>query len=709
MARPNPEQLERSKSLVPATLSRYSFPGWWRVLSSFVLSTEQSRNIGTQGIPGACVGTLKHQIVGLKWRLRTEDGDENADTEYYTLLLENARDGEGNVVGCESFLAKGIDDILKANEGWNYEIVRVPNGPYAGVPVNLIYIDAATLEPTGSAAAPVRQILDGVNEVARFAPSEIGRGSWEQYNTRGREWFNLHPILKNYVSLAMLAAEDDYTYELLTNVIPQGLLNLGTGFDREKATTWKKAWEEAKAGGKLNDIALLYGTSDAKFLPFTTPPSDMPFQHASYWYLTVVTANFEMSPFDLGFMTQINTRAGSEATVELSKNKGLRHLLNCLRRSIQHNVLPRGVVLEFPDLDPSDEQVEASTRAANTDSITKAVGGPWMSADEGRKEANRLKVYELDTNTPFQAPEPAPEAEQPEAAPTEEEPSDEEEGEDAEAEKAWRQGLRDSIAKCYASEDDHDHIAKAGGEDYAYPLTPAQRRELDAAEAEMQAAVIAAFDELRGRDPYPLPASATEAETWAAQIADGYLEGLTGLLIAALIPGITRAVGVGITAEMTSLGIPLDFSTTDPAAMAWVQEHGLALVDTIRSTTRQRLTQTLIAGWRLGEDMDHLAARVQAVMQDIPDWRALTIGRTETIRAFNGGAWLLYKESGIVVTKVWVDGQQGACAICKNLDGEEVKLDDPFSIGVMFAPAHPRCRCAIRAGKLNLKNWKARV
>lgn len=708
MARPNPENLAAdAKSLTPATLSRYSFPGWWRVLSSFVLSTEQARNIGSQGIPGACVGTLKHQIAGLKWRLRTADGEENADTDYYTLLLENARDGEGNVIGCEAFLEKGMDDILKANEGWNYEIVRVPKGPFAGVPVNLIYVDAATLEPTGDPAAPVRQMLDGVNEVARFLPTEIGRGSWEPYNARGREWFNLHPLLKNYVALAMLAAEDDYTYELLTNVVPQGLLNLGTGFNREQALKWKAGWEEAKAGGKLNDIALLYGTADAGFIPFTVRPSDMPFQHASYWYLTIVTANFEMSPFDLGFMTQINTRAAAGETVELSQNKGLRHLLNRIKRSIERNVLPRGVVLEFPDLNPSDEQAEATIRAANTEAITRAVGGSWMTADEGRKEANRLKAYELDTDTPYQAPAPPP---APEPAPPAEEPQTEEAPAAEEQPADVGKALRESIAKCYAAEPDHDHLAKAGGEDYAYPLTAAQRRELDAAEAEMQAAIVGAFAELPDPAVYPLTSSATEAEAeqWAAQIADGLLEELAALLITALIPGVTRALGVGIAAAEAGVGVPLDFSTTDPAAVAWVQAHGLALADTIRGTTRDRLTQTLISGWRLGEDMDKLAARVQAILRDIPDWRALTIGRTETIRAFNGGAWLLYKESGIVTTKIWVDGQEGACVICKNLNGEEVKLDADFSIGVPFPPAHPRCRCALRAGKLNLKNWRAR-
>ena len=404
---PDPTVLAGSKS-IPATLPRYGFAGWWSILQRFILSTEQARNIGGAGVPGACAGTLVHTITGMDWEIRTEDGEETDETHYYELLLDQARDSTGAVIGFERFLEKGAMDVLTANEGWNYEIFRVPSGRNSGVPVNLIYMDAAELEPTGNPEAPVQQRLPAGGAGPTFTEYEVGRALWESYNKRGLEFYNRHPILKSYVALSMLTAEDDYTYELMTQVIPQGLLNLGIGFDREKAMAWKQAWQEAKAGGKLDDIALLWGTDGADFIPFQTPAAEMPFQHASYWYLTMVTANFEMSPFDLGYMTQINTKAGSEATVELSRNKGLRHLLTICKRSIERNVLPEGLELRFPDLDPSDEQAEASIREANTRAIVQATGGAVMTQEEGRAELVRLKAYEIDAGKPGPEPQPLP-------------------------------------------------------------------------------------------------------------------------------------------------------------------------------------------------------------------------------------------------------------------------------------------------------------
>jgi SPP1 gp7 family putative phage head morphogenesis protein len=177
--------------------------------------------------------------------------------------------------------------------------------------------------------------------------------------------------------------------------------------------------------------------------------------------------------------------------------------------------------------------------------------------------------------------------------------------------------------------------------------------------------------------------------------------------VAALVPSITALVQAGIEHGEAMIGIPLDFNVNDDAAQRFIAEYGLRIAEKLQETTLTRLTETLLAGWNLGEDMDQLAARVAAVMDDIPDWRALTIARTETIRAFNGGMWLAYQEGGVVVTKRWIDGQPGACVICVDLNGEEVPLGDDFSIGVQFPPAHPRCRCAVGPGKIDVTRYKA--
>lgn len=397
--RPDPRKLGSAKSVVTGeklAVSRNPFIGWWEVLRRLKLKTGEARSIGQTGIPGACVGTLKHQLAGLSWRVLTEDGEETPETAYYTLLLEQARDADGTVIGLEGFVERLAGDVLMANEGANYEIFRVPRGPFRGVPVNLLYIDGAQMQPTGNPKMPYRQYIDRDN-VVLFDPFSIGRVRWESYQDARLVFYNLHPVIKAYVAISMLSAEDDYQFELMTQIIPQGIMNLGSGFDRKKALEWKAGWEAAKVGGKLNDIALLYGSADAEFIPFNPPPSDLPFSESGYWYLTTLTALFEMSPFDLGFMTQINTKAGSEMTVEVSRGKGIKHLTTVIQCSLEQNVLPEGLVMEFEDIDPVDDLKDSQVRANNAAAISDAVKNLWITPAQAVEEARRLGVFDVST------------------------------------------------------------------------------------------------------------------------------------------------------------------------------------------------------------------------------------------------------------------------------------------------------------------------
>ena len=403
---------QSKQAITSLTFSRNRFIGFWRVLQQYGhLKTKDSRQIGGQGIPGACSATLRHQMAGLAWQVLTDDGEETAETEYFTLLLENAKDSDGNVIGAAGLFDLLAQDILNGHEGGNVEVVRL-----AGRPVGLFAIDCATLvwwPRRKNDPAPIAQVdpLSG-RELVRFAQDEIMHLCWSRYAEAGRQWYNRHPVQMAWVAINCLSAGDDYTYSLLTEVIPQGLLNLGPEFTREKALAWKADWDKARAGGKLDDIGLLYGSSKVDFVRFQEIIKDQPFQHASYWYLTLVTAAHEMSPLDLGFMTQLNTKAGAEVSLELSQNKGLRHLLKTLSDGVETWILPEGLQLTWPDLDPTDEVKEATARKLNAEALSTATGGKAIiTQDEARVEAQRLAVFEVSGPTPeeLKAEQPAPE------------------------------------------------------------------------------------------------------------------------------------------------------------------------------------------------------------------------------------------------------------------------------------------------------------
>ena len=82
--------------------------------------------------------------------------------------------------------------------------------------------------------------------------------------------------------------------------------------------------------------------------------------------------------------------------------------------------------------------------------------------------------------------------------------------------------------------------------------------------------------------------------------------------------------------------------------------------------------------------------------------RALTIARTETIRASVDGQLAIWREAqrqGLLpmnARKRWiVTPDDRLCPQCAPLKGVEVPLNSPFPGGVDGPPLHPNCRCAV--------------
>jgi hypothetical protein len=53
-----------------------------------------------------------------------------------------------------------------------------------------------------------------------------------------------------------------------------------------------------------------------------------------------------------------------------------------------------------------------------------------------------------------------------------------------------------------------------------------------------------------------------------------------------------------------------------------------------------------------------------------------------------------YEASQGARTKTWVvSGLDNMCLACKEMDGETVPIDEPYSNGEMVAHLHPNCQC----------------
>lgn len=169
-----------------------------------------------------------------------------------------------------------------------------------------------------------------------------------------------------------------------------------------------------------------------------------------------------------------------------------------------------------------------------------------------------------------------------------------------------------------------------------------------------------------------------EAIAWAERNAARLVTGVTDDVRDAIRLFVTRGFEEGIP----------------PARLAQYIRDGIGLTPRDAGAVLNRRLELLAQGLT----QEQVDKKVLAYSEKLIQRRALTIARTETMRASNEGQaelWRQAEEKGLLTgteMKVWITADP--CPICEELEGETVGLNDDFSIG-SDPPAHPNCRCTI--------------
>lgn len=192
--------------------------------------------------------------------------------------------------------------------------------------------------------------------------------------------------------------------------------------------------------------------------------------------------------------------------------------------------------------------------------------------------------------------------------------------------------------------------------------------------------------------------------------------------------------GTGRTAGKCSAGRePFAFDVTNPEVVAWAQQNAAELVTAITEAARATIQMIIVRGFEEGLAVPDIArllrntiglterdamavmtrqlkllaagtetrmasAAAERYAEQLRNRRALTIARTETMKAANQGQLQLWRQAQakghlpLTVRKVWIIAD--ACPLCAPLSGEEVLLDQDFTVG-QDPPLHPRCRCTV--------------
>ena len=141
---------------------------------------------------------------------------------------------------------------------------------------------------------------------------------------------------------------------------------------------------------------------------------------------------------------------------------------------------------------------------------------------------------------------------------------------------------------------------------------------------------------------------------------------------------------------------PLVLRAVDKATLAFCEETNATAVGDLEDAVK-KLRELLKAGLEESKAVAQLAREVKRIFAD-PS-RAFRIATTEASRAVHGGALLNAKESHLKLKKEWL-ASSDACSLCRELDGSQKELDEPFVTDgtgpyakIMIPPRHPHCFC----------------
>lgn len=180
-------------------------------------------------------------------------------------------------------------------------------------------------------------------------------------------------------------------------------------------------------------------------------------------------------------------------------------------------------------------------------------------------------------------------------------------------------------------------------------------------------------------------------------------------LAALLLPLITELMET--QSEEVAHFITGELLTISPEVRNAVEANIKQIAGIYNQDTIAALQRTLAEGQTAGESLVKLKKRVEQVYSDAKGYRAERIARTESLKASNNTAELVYKQNGYSRVEWFIN--PGACEFCRSYAGRTKSIGSNFSdIGdvitgidggqmrleysnVPYPPLHPNCTCSL--------------
>ncbi len=317
------------------------------------------RFVKSQSVAILCKESIIDFVLNLDWAISPVDPNQRdelkGEIEYYTELF--TYNGEYDFTG---FVEWVLSDYLDLPFGAGVELIYERDNPDLRL-LHYVPLDGGTLFPTGNPQWPIGQVI-GLNQVyfPFYAINRIYMSPRTDYKLRG--WGEAPPE-KIFLAMEMLSKGDSYYANLLSDTPEAGLLDLGD-MSQTSAEEWLEHFQELMAGIDPFKIPVLYEhNTQAKFISFGRPPTEMLFSDVTLRYAAIVCGGYGISLSDIGIQAVSNggeTLAGSIRQERRSRRSGQGKAKKKVKL-FYDRMLPDS--LKFQWVDPDEEQSVATGRA----------------------------------------------------------------------------------------------------------------------------------------------------------------------------------------------------------------------------------------------------------------------------------------------------------------------------------------------------------
>ena len=150
------------------------------------------------------------------------------------------------------------------------------------------------------------------------------------------------------------------------------------------------------------------------------------------------------------------------------------------------------------------------------------------------------------------------------------------------------------------------------------------------------------------------------------------------------------------TLNVTDSGVILN----DPVILDALGKRVIKFSKSINDTTSRQIAKQLVEGFKNGEGLEQLSARIQTVFEAATESRAALIARTEVFGASNFSTQMVFERVGIQ-TKVWLTSRDARVRFSHTIDGQVVKTNEMFTLQdgtQMPFPQDFNERCSMTSG-----------